>query len=184
MKKTLIVVLAVLGFFVLGGIITGASLLSGWKTTVSLEEQVNAQYVSNKSNYDNMWKKFVEMTQVTELQAKQYKDVYSGLISGRYQDPNLLFKMVKEDNPKLDGSVYVELQREISAGRAQFDNNQKEIADMIREYNTYVRQHFIMSTIFNKKPMDPNKFIVTSERTQGAFDSGKDDAVNLNGDSK
>src|SRR6185312_4205721 len=131
MKKTLIIVGAVLASMLVVTVITASVLWGQYKTIVSMEERVTAQHVSNQSNYDNMWKKFVEMTQVTELQAEQFKDVYVGLIEGRYQDQELLFKFVTESNPQLGTEVYTQLQREISAGRQQFDNNQKKIADII-----------------------------------------------------
>lgn len=179
MKKGTIITLSILAVLVLTIIVSAATILSHRNTVVSLEERVNAQYVSNQSNYDNMWKKFKEMTQVTDIQAEQIKDVYTGIISGRYEDPNLLFKMVQEQNPQLDTTVYTQLQREISAGRSQFDNNQKQIADIVREHNTYVRVHFITSAIIGAKQMDANKFIVTSEETQNAFTENKDDVIDL-----
>lgn len=179
MKKGTIITLSIIAVFILTIIVSAATILSHRNTIVSLEERVNAQYVSNQSNYDNMWKKFKEMTQVTDIQAEQIKDVYTGIISGRYEDPNLLFKMVQEQNPHLDTNVYTQLQREISAGRSQFDNNQKQIADIVREYNTYVRVHFITSAIIGAEQMDANKFIVTSEQTQNAFTENKDDVIDL-----
>ena len=59
------------------------------------------------------------------------------------------------------------------------NNNRKYL---IREYNSYVRKHVITSTIFNKKTMDSKDFIVTSERTNDAFNTGKDDKINIMGD--
>lgn len=88
--------------------------------------------------------KFKEMTQVTDLQAEQFKDVYVDLISGRYEDSKLLFKAVQEQNPNLNGEVYTKLQNEISAGRTEFDRNQKKITDMIAEYNRLVQHRGIL----------------------------------------
>lgn len=181
MKKVFLGIGLFVAIILLIGIISGATIWSHRNTAVSLEERIDAQYTVNKSNYDNMWKRFKEMTQVTELQAKQVKDVYEDLISGRYNDADLLFKMVKEDNPKLDTSVYTQLQREISAGRQQFDNNQKQITDIVREYNTYVRKHIVMAYLTKRIPMDINKFVVTSEKTEETFKNKKDDEVNLLG---
>jgi hypothetical protein len=182
MSKGMIIALSIIGVLFLTTVVSISSIWSARNKAVSLEERIEAKYVANKSDYDNMWKKFVELTQVSELQANHYKEIYSGLIQGRYEDPKLLFKMVKEDNPKLDSSVYVQIQREISAGRNQFNNNQAALTDMIREYNTFVRQSIIMSMVTNRNKIDPNKYIVTSERTSNAFDTGKDDVINLTGD--
>lgn len=179
MKKGFLITGGIVGFIIVLLLICGGTLWAHRNECVQLEERINAQYVSNKSNYDNMWKKFREMTQVTDLQAKHIKDTYMGIISGRYQDSNLLFKMVQEQNPNLDTSVYTQLQREISASRQTFDNNQKQIADIVREYNVAVKKYVILSAITGRLPKNMDDYIVTSERTQGAFDSKKDDEIKL-----
>lgn len=182
MKKIGIITLGVLLTIIMILSLMGGVLLSHRNTAVSLEERVEAQYIANQSNYDSMWKTLKEMTQVTELQAEQFKDVYYGLIQGRYQDENLLFKSIKEQNPSLDTSVYKEIQREISSNRKVFDNNQKQIADIIREYNTYIKKHFIMASITNRKTKNAKDYIITSEKTEKAFNSGKDNEIKLIGD--
>jgi uncharacterized protein YutD len=159
--------------------ISALTILSHRNQAVKLEERIEAQYVSNQSNYDNMWKKFKEMTQVTDLQAEQFKDVYTDLMNGRYEDPNLLFKMVQEQNPQLSQEVYTQLQREISAGRNTFDNKQAQIADIIREYNSYVKVNFVMAAITKRSTKDASEYIITSEQTQKAFTDKKDDVINL-----
>ncbi|TWK29527.1 hypothetical protein CHCC20369_0874 [Bacillus licheniformis] len=98
--------LGVIVVFILVVVIAAAVIWGQRGEAVSLETQIEAQLKSNESNYDAMWKKFKEMTQVTDLQAEQFKDVYSGLVSGRYEDSKLLFKAVQEQNPNLNGEVY------------------------------------------------------------------------------
>jgi hypothetical protein len=164
--------------------IGAATLWSHRNTAVELEERIAMQYKANQNSYDNMWKKFVELTQVTELQAQQMKDVYTDLIAGRYQDSNLLFKMVQENNPTLDTGTYTQLQRQIEAGRNTFKNDQDKLLDIIREYNAKVRRWFIMSAITGRTRIDENNYIITSERTEDAFNSKKDDVINLTGNKK
>ncbi|MNC08145.1 hypothetical protein D3C75_557190 [compost metagenome] len=178
MKKTGLIVSGVVAVALIFFIMVS---WSHYKTLVSLEEQTNAQLTANKSNYDNMWKSFKEMTQVTDLQAEQFKETYTELISGRYQDTNLLFKMVQEQNPQLDASVYTKLQNQIAAGRKEFDNNQKKIADIIREYNYKVRTYIVVSAITSKDALDSSKYIVTSDKTSSAFETNKDDVIDLTG---
>lgn len=155
------------------------SIFSFRSQAIDLEERINAQYVSNQSNYDNIWKSFKEITQVTTLQAEQYKDVYMGLITARYEDTNLLFKMIQEDNPNMDSKIYTKLTEEISSGRKTFDNSQKQLTDIIREYNSYIRKHFISNMIFNFREVDAKEFIITSDKTNNAFETGKDDIIEL-----
>lgn len=181
MKRGSIIALSIVGAIVLFIIIGAATTWSHRNTAVELEERIAAQYKANQNSYDSMWKKFMELTQVTELQAKQMKDVYTDLIAGRNQDQNLLFKMVKEDNPKLNGEVYTQLQRQIEAGRDTFKNDQNKILDMIREYNSKIRKWIVMTAITGRQRIDENKYIVTSERTNNAFESKKDDVIDLTG---
>lgn len=181
MNKTVGIILGIFGFIILAGVISFATMWSHRNTAVSLEEKIKAQHVANKSSYDNMWKKFKETAQVTDKQAEHFKDVYQGMIEGRYEnDDKLLMKAVQEQNPTMGTEVYTKLQNTIIAGRDSFNNNQTKIADMIREYNTYIRKHVVMNALFRFKELDANNYIVTSERTKNAFEKGADDEIDLN----
>ncbi|NOU77109.1 hypothetical protein GC098_38095 [Paenibacillus sp. LMG 31458] len=171
--------LGFIGIFVLIAIISAAMIWSHRNTAIALDEQIKSQHVANKSNYDNMWKRFKEMAQVTDMQADDIKKVYTDLIAGRYNDTQVLFKIVQEQNPQMSKDVYNKLQNEISAGRTEFDRNQKKIADLVREYNTHIRKHIVMNAIFHFQTMDAEKFIITSDRTTDAYQTGKDNEVKL-----
>jgi len=180
MKKGLTITLILL--LVLSGIITipGMALWNHRNVAVSLEQKIDSQLQANKSEYDSMWKKFQEEAQVTELQATQFKEVYDGLIQGRYSNEGEvvatqnLFKVIKEDNPNMDTSVYSRLQQDIINSRDSFNNSQKKVLDVIREYNTYIEKKPIMKLITGREQKDMSKYIVTSDKTDKAFDSGND----------
>lgn len=54
---------------------------------------------------------------------------------------------------------------------------------MIAEYNRLVQHRgILMSLMTGRKPLDTDKYIVTSDNTQKAFDSGKADTIDLKGD--
>jgi hypothetical protein len=174
--------LGLVAITILTVIITAILVWNQRGEAVALETKIEAQLKANESNYDSMWKRFTEMAQVTEIQAEQFKDVYTGLIEGRNQDTDLLFKMVQEHNPQLNGEVYTKLQNEISAGRIEFDRNQKKILDIIAEYNRLVQHRgILMAIITQRQPLDSDKYIVTSDRAEKAFETGKDDTVDLKG---
>lgn len=171
----------VVGLFVA----TTGSLLTTRNVAVGLEESINSQLTANKSNHDNMIKSAKEMVQVTDKYAEDFERIYNSLIEGRYSGEesqkqlNTLFKVVQESNPNLDPTTYTTLQRELSANRKVFDNKQAIITDKIREYNTYIKKHFIMASVTNRKPIDANKYVVTSVRTEKAFEDGIDEEINL-----
>ena len=180
MKKGSIIGLSILGVFILIVIFSVGSILSTRGNIIELEEQFKAQYVANQSNYDSMWKTFKESAQITDKQATDFKEVYTSIISGRYDgDSGQLMQMIQEDNPQMSTELYTELQRQIESGRKTFDNNQKKLTDVIREYNTYVKKHFIAAAILNKEPVNAEDYIVTSARTDAAFGSGQDEEVKM-----
>ena len=151
-----------------------------WSTrskAIRLKNQIDAQYVTNKSNYDAMWKTFKEATQVTELQTEQFKDAYDALFQGRGNN-NLLFNAIKEQNPTMDNSVYTKLQDIITSNRKTFDKNQKTITDMINNYNSYVQANFIMQ-FMSFEPLNMDDYVVLSSKTNSAFATGEDDQINL-----
>ena len=178
----------VLGVIILIIITCSGTLLAKRSTIVSLEENIEAQYTANKSNYDQMVKSAKEMVQVTDMYAEDFERIYTSLIEGRYgeneveQKLKTLFKLFQESNNNKDQQVYTTLQRELSANRKVFDNKQATISDKVREYNTYVRKHFITATVLNKEAKDMNKYIVTSKDTKDTFNSGESEAIELRGE--
>lgn len=174
----------VLGVLILIIGLTSMILFNKRTKYINLENAIEAQHTANKSNYDSMLKSAKEMAQVTDMYAEDFEKMYKNIVTGREDNPKLLFKLVKESNPNLDSEVYKSLQRELSANRKTFDKNQATLVDKIREYNSMVEKNFITSAILGKQKIDPNKYIVTSERTSHAFETGKDDEINLRGGNK
>lgn len=174
--NSIFIILIILVVIIIG---SGASILSKRSKVVALEERIEAKYVSNQSNYDNMWKKFKEQVQITEMQADKIQSIYKDIVSGRTGDNNLLFKAIKEDNPKLNQEVYSSLQNDIVASRTSFSNNQTQLTDIIREYNTYIKKHFIIANILNRTPKNMKDYILLSEKTDKAFETKKADEIDL-----
>lgn len=181
MKKGTAIALAIVALIFGTLLISGVNILAARNTIITLEESIDQQLKANKSNYDSMVKSAKEMVQVTDMYAEDFERIYKELIEGRNQDQHLLFKVVQESNPNLDSTVYTTLQRELSANRKTFDNNQAKVLDRIREYNTYVKKRFIVAAILNKRPIDSDKYIVTSNATEDAFNSGVADEIDLRG---
>lgn len=160
-------------------VIAGASTWSSYKKAVSMEAQYTAQLQANKSNHSSMWTKVKQLTQVTDKQAEQFKDVYTDLIAGRNQDTNLLFKAIQEQNPQLDPGVYEKLSDEIVAGRNAFDMNQQSLADKASRYNTFLKSHPIMSSITGRQPIDASKDIIIVESTIDAYNFGIEKDIDI-----
>ena len=151
---------------------------------VHLEEGIVAQYKQNQNNYDNYFKKLKEVAQVPEMYVNDLKKVWDGVMGGRYgkNGSKATWQWIKEHNPKLDVSLYKKIQSIIESGRADFENNQKMLLDMKREYNVYLRTiptGFIATILGYPKTDLTAMDIVTSEETEKTFKTKKSNPIKI-----
>ncbi len=174
------VAIVIFGLFFSFVFIAGCTTYSKYNSLVSYEEGLKAQYKQNQNNYDNMWKKFKEATQVPAMYADDLKKVYDGAIQARYgkEGSQAAFQWLKEHNPQFDSSMYVKLQTIIESGRNSFEANQKMLLDKKRVYETELRRFptVLLANMMGFPKIDLDEIdIVTSSKTVKAFDSKMDD---------
>jgi len=168
--------LGVFLFFCLGSCLSAVS----WRNdSVRHENTIEAQYKDNQNTYDSMWKRIKEVAQVPKMYAADLKKLYESAIGTRYGagGSKAMFQFIKEHNPKLDSSIYKQLQRTIEAGRKEFAAGQTGLLDRKRAYKDHLRSvtGLVWAGLMGYPTIDLSKFdIVTSERTQNTFKSGKD----------
>lgn len=180
---------AVIGLAVLALIAVFVISLVGWfigtrNEFVALEQGITAQYDQNRNNYDNFVKGVIETAQVPAKYAEDAKKVALAAIQGRYgQDGSkAMFQWLQEQNPQLDASIYKKVQQVIEAGRLSFETNQKTLIDKKRVYETKLQQFpdNIVANVSGFPRIDLKKFdIVTSDRTEKAFETKRDEAIKL-----
>lgn len=174
-----------IGFLIIGTLVTGIGALSlqgTYNTLVTMEENIKAQYKQNKNTYDNMWKTFKESAQVTDMYANDTQKLFAQVIEGRKGSDQELFRMISEQNPTLDASIYKQLQAAIEGGRATFSENQKMLIDKRRQYENELRLFptNVIAGFMGFPKIKLEEFdILTSGRTEDAFASGKDEEVKL-----
>lgn len=184
MSTSLKVILGLFGFMAITALVAAFSFMGMYNAMVSQEKGVVYQYEQNKNSYDNMWKKFREGAQVTDMYAADLEKVFQKSIQARYgeEGSQAAFQWIKEHNPNLDSSIYRQLQALVESGRNSFQENQTTLLDKKQQYETYLQSfpNNIIAGAMGFPKVDLSKFnIVTSDRTQGAFDKGKDDEVKL-----
>lgn len=186
----LTVVLATLG--VIGSYFVG--YLGFRNTAQSFEVDIPAQYTETQNVYDNGWKKVVEIAQVPELQAKQVKDVYAGVMTGRYgaDGSKALIQLIREDNPKLGEAVYTKVQQTVEAFHDSFQASQTNLIGRKQEYAKFITATTagIFYNWLGKYPhikigvqvgTQDDYQIVTSDKTQTDFQNHKSEPLNLLG---
>jgi len=183
MKKFAIFAVIGLAIFVALIIAIGGWTLGVLNNEAKLEQLVKAKQVDNQNEYDNCWKSISQTAQVSEMQAKALTDIvvkYAGA-RGSINGGGCMIdaRQVHEVVPSLDGQMFTNLMNTISSKRDGFALRQKELLDINREHNTmfHVQPQGIVLSIFGRKETEVK--IVTSARTERAFDSGKDDDVTV-----
>jgi hypothetical protein len=182
MKKVVwLSVLGVVGFLL---VVFVGSILSFRGKAVNFEESIKAQYTQNQNNYDNMWKKFREMAQVTDKYADDLKVLFDNAMTGRYgQDGSkAVFQFIIEQNPTLSLETYSRLQSTIESGRDSFQSAQEQLIAKKEQYTKLLRSNsaIIPNAILRYPRIDLNMYgIVTSDQTDKVFEDKKADEVKL-----
>ena len=175
---------AVVGTLCLFLLIFISGLLSFRKNSVNFEESIKAQYSQNQNSYDNMWKKFKEVAQVTDKYSDDLKELYDNVMTGRYgaDGSKAVFQWITEQNPNLSTETYTKLQSVIESSRNSFESDQKQLVAIKEQYNKLLRSNsaLVYNAILKFPKIDLSKFdIVTSEVTDKAFEDKKVDEVKI-----
>lgn len=140
---------------------------------ISLRNASKAQIGKIESIHDKMWKVIHEKAQVSNEYAKEFERIYPDLIAGRYsKDSGGMMKWIHEDNPKFDIALYNNLMMTIEYLRAEFQNNQAMVLDIIREHTTLCQSYPAKWFISNKMPILYT--IISSEKTKHCMITGID----------
>lgn len=178
MSKTLIVAGSILFMFMIGL----CSVVGTNNNLIKKEQALKAQYEQNQNVYDNYWKKVKEIAQVPDMYADKLKDVYTAAIEGRYGKSGMKaqWAWVKEQNPQFSDKTFIKIQQVMEGGRKDFENNQKILLDMKRDYETSlgVFPNNMVAGFLGFPKIDLKKIgIVTSEKTEDVFKSKKDNDI-------
>lgn len=173
-----IAVVSIVGVLAFGGWVIGVR-----NDMVALEKTIEAQYSQNQNNYDGYYKSVTEMMQVSDAYSEDFKKTYDSMMKGRYANSKqVMMNWIKESNPTLDPSLYKKVSLKIESGRKDFENNQKELIDKKRVYETELdtMPQSIVASFMGFPRIDLKEYdIITSGRTEGAFRTKKDKPIQL-----
>ena len=182
-NKSLIILCAI-GVVLAFGLGYGCTALEYRGDCVSAEAGLKAQQEQVKNNYDNMWKRFREMSQVPSMYVADLKKVFDSVMQGRYgkEGNKSVFAWIQEHNPSIDASMYTKIQAAIEAGRVSFMAEQEQLLDKKRQYETLLlgNRAVFVGFLFPFPKIEMDKIqILTSDQTEDAFKSKKADEIKL-----
>lgn len=180
MKKGIIVILSLLAVLAFGGM----NYFSGWKTGNALENALVAEYDKSRNVLAQYGQKIAEVAQIPTMYRDDVSKVATDAIESRYGEDGskALFQAIAEQNPTLDSAVYVQIQREIAAGRNDFQNAQNRVIDVKRTYTTALGTPWkgTWMKIAGYPTQDLSKYdIVSSVRAEEAFDTKIEEPIKL-----
>jgi hypothetical protein len=176
----LLIVLLILFVPVIG---CGMYGVGTYNKDVRLRNGISAKQEANKPSFDTMWKILAQKTGVTTQHKDDFKEIWPDLIAGRYsQGGGKMMQWVQERNPEWDTSLYKDLMASIEAERKRFLRDQQALIDLKKEHDDLVDGFFsgMALNFFGKhgtKKVDI--VIVTSSKTDSAFQDGKEDDIDL-----
>jgi hypothetical protein len=181
MNKGCIVALGVIGIVVLIVLVLGGSVIGTFNQEVSLRTAIENKQKDNTSEFDNLYKKIAQVAQVSEKSMSSLKEIVCGYAEARKgaDNPNLIMNWIKESVPTVDLSTMNNLQNIIVGSRDSFTMRQKELLDLKREHDKLLRTFpsNVILGMFGRKEIDVK--IVTSSKTEKAFETGKDDDTDV-----
>jgi hypothetical protein len=165
----------------------------GFRNSANQSEQdIVAQYEQAQNVYDNGWKAVVEVAQVPKLQEQNYKDLYDGVMKGRYgaNGSQALLQFIKEQNPTLSDETYTKIQRTMETFHANFEASQQDLIAKKQSYRilvTATTDSLLYNWIGNYPHIkvgiptgaQDDYAIVTSDKTQTDFKNKKAAPIDL-----
>lgn len=150
----------------------------------SFEQSLKAEKANNRNILSNYGKKLVEAAQIPDMQRDDFIKLVKAQMEGRYgaDGSKATFQFLKEQNISLDTKVYTQLQRLIEAGRNEFSTGQTKLISVKQGYETVLGSFprgTIMSMFGYPKINLDDYDIVSDDRTENAFTTKKEEAIQL-----
>lgn len=139
------------------------------------EVDIQSVYANNQNTYDNGFKKVLEEAQVPKMQVAGLKELYDGVMKGRYgaNGSQAMLQMIRENNPTLNQETYLKIQRTIEEFHDTFQASQTDLISKKQAYQRFLSATTsgrIYNIIGHYPHIDLSKYdIVTSDQTQNAF---------------
>ena len=197
-NTTLIVILGIVALLFVVAAGFGMNGCSYYKSVVKQSNDTEMQWKNNQIQYDNMWKVVQETAQVAERERGSFKEIFFGVMEGRYGDDGsqAVMQWITEHNPSPSPDLYTKVMTIIEAQRNTFTNGQKMLSQRQSVFKTTLQSPmgvFLWNGMFGfpaeitgkyKPPEDydgDGKLtaldypIVTSSKTEKVFEEGKED---------
>lgn len=176
--------------------------MTGWYSdAIKLENTTKAQWRSNQNTYDAFWKTVKEVAQVPDKYKEDFKGLLVAETTAKFgpEGSKATFQWFQDRQINFDATMYRKVQDVIESGHQDFKRSQDELLDKQRKVQDMTQSYFgsmlashydfprsMTGELAPPKDLDGDGKltvldypIVTSVKTAAAFQSGKDDELNV-----
>lgn len=177
--KKLIAVGIILGVLVVG--VVGFFWAQGVNNhMIDLENVYAKQEGVLESFYDKMWKTLQSFGKINEQKKKDFQEVYTAIMEGRYshgsQDGSLM-KWIKEDNPQFDQTSYTKMMTAVESQREGFHREQDVMLGIVKEANDLIRKFPTRYVVGGHEAFD--YVVISSSKSKNVMATREENELNL-----
>ncbi len=205
MGKGLLITLGVIAALVLGAFSLYGKINSEYNAGMAMEVALSARYQNNQNQLDASTKKILESVGLANLKSDKLRQILSDAVKGRYEGKmqpgtgGAMFSAIQEAYPQIDLSIYDKILAVISAEREAFKQAQSGLLGELQKYETWkatgiIRQFFVAKyfpstnlkarigtrVVTGEAALEQMHLIVTSQGTDDAFNTGKQEPIDFN----
>jgi hypothetical protein len=181
MSKTLGIVIGLALLFGIVGFSYFSMMMNYRNEEAVLRVQIDKQTQVDQIRFDNTWKIIKDKAQVADKYKDAFKDIYTSIMTGRYgangRQEGGFMNILQESNPKFDESMYHELMTTIESERKGFERDQKTLIALSEQHEILIKTFPSSFFLSDVQPIEIK--LVTSTKTNKAFDTGVDDDVDV-----
>lgn len=174
--KTLI---AVAGSTLLFLLVIVGMYVSASNSEVGLRNQFNAQQKNNESSFDKTWKVIQQQAGVAETERDTFRQTFTEIMQSQQgvAGKGSLASFFTQAKVDVSPELFLKLMTTIEAQRESFHRDQQKLLEIVRLHDD-VRMKLPSSFFVGGRPALEAK-IVTSSKTNAAFESGEDNETDL-----
>lgn len=179
--SALIIALAVIGIFVVMGIVFFSSFVSAKNYGNATEVRLKAKYQDNENVLSSGYQQLKGVAGVTAMARDDQIAIFRAAVTGRYggEGSKAVFQAITEHNPIQDPQLYRKVQQVVESTQKEFQASQTAMLDIKRSYETALGSFWqgMWLNLAGYPKVDLDKYrMITSDGAAEAFSTGRQKA--------
>ena len=156
--------------------------MSSYNREVALRAQFEAQQKSNQSAFDRTWKTIAQESAVAVKERDTFREAYVEIMQNTkgVAGQGALAAFFTQAKVDISPAQFQRLMSTIESQRASFHRDQQKLLDIKAEHDT-LRKSFLFQRLVGQRD-ELEATIVTSKKTDEAFESGAENDVAVFGE--